>query len=58
MLGILFFILWGLSVIIWIIYTIKTIKEMIKNGDYIGYLLKMNIALVFMLLFNLLEQIF
>lgn len=56
MLEILFFILWMLSVIIWIIYTIKTIKEVIKNGDYIDYLLKMNIALGFMLLFNLLVQ--
>lgn len=57
MLEILFFILWVLSAIIWIIYAIKTIKEVIKKGDYIGYLLKMNIALGFMLLFNLLEQI-
>ena len=57
MLWMIFFVLWVLSVIIWIIYAIKTIKEMIKNGDYIGYLLKMNVALCFMVLFNVLVQI-
>ena len=58
MLEILFFILCMLSVIIWLIYAIKTVKEMIKNDDYVGSLIKMNVALCFALVFNALLNIF
>ena len=54
---ILFIILWFISLIFWLYYTIRNIIELIRNGDYLDYCIKMNIALCFMLIFNVIIQI-
>jgi len=56
-LKIIFIILWCISLIFWLYFTIRNIIELIKNGNYLDYCLKMNIALCFMLVFNVIIQI-
>lgn len=58
MLKMIFMILWVISVIAWIIYAIKTIMALIKNTGYMEQTLKMTICCLFVLIFNLLIQIF
>ena len=53
----LFIVFWGISTLFWLYYVIRDIIEMVKNGDYMGYCIKMNIALCFMLIFNVIIQI-
>ena len=55
---ILCMILWGISLLFWLIYMIKTVIELKRDGDYMNYTLKMNISLCFMILFNILMKIF
>lgn len=54
---ILFIVLWGISTLFWLYYAIRDIIEMIKDGNYMDYCIKMNIALCFMLIFNVIIQI-
>ena len=54
---ILIFILWFISFIVWCIYAIRTVIEIKKNRDYLLYCLKMNIALIVMVIFNMLIHI-
>ena len=55
---VVFFTLWFISFIVWLIYAIRTIIEIKKNRDYLRYCIKMNIALIVMLIFNGLLNIF
>lgn len=55
---VVFFILWTNSFIAWCIYAIRNVIEVKKDGDYISYCIKMNIALIVMLIFNVLLLIF
>ena len=52
-----FFILWFISFIVWCIYAIRTIIEIKKDRDYLRYCIKMNIAFIVMVLFNMLLHI-
>ena len=52
-----FFTLWFISFIVWLIYAIRTIIEIKKDRDYLRYCIKMNIALIVMVLFNMLLHI-
>lgn len=52
------FILWFISFIVWCVYAIRTIIEIKNNGDHLRCCVKMNIALIVMLLFNMLLHIF
>lgn len=54
---IVMFILWFISFIVWCIYAIRIVIEIKKSGDYLRYCLKMNIALIVMLIFNMLVHI-
>ncbi len=54
---VVFFTLWFLSFIVWCIYAIRTVIEIKKDRDYLRYCLKMNIALIVMLIFNMLVHI-
>ena len=54
---VVFFILWLISFIVWLIYAIRTIIEIKKDRDYLRYCIKMNIALIVMVLFNMLLHI-
>lgn len=54
---IVFFALWFISFIVWLIYAIRTIIEIKKDRDYLRYCIKMNIALIVMVLFNMLLHI-
>ena len=53
-----FFTLWFISFIVWCIYAIRNLIEVKKDGDYLEYCTKMDIALIFMLIFNVLLLIF
>ena len=55
---ILFMVLWGISLLFWLIYAIRTVIEIKRDGDYINYTIKMNISLCFMWIFNGLMIIF
>ena len=57
MLKIIFTILWLISLLIWNIYAIRTIIEIKKDRDYLRYCIKMIIALIVMVLFNMLLHI-
>ena len=52
-----FLILWGISAIIWLVFAIKTVIELKKDGEYMTYCIRMNIALIFMWLFLILSKI-
>ena len=54
---VVFFTLWFISFIVWLIYAIKTVIELKKNDDYLRYCIKINIALIVMVLFNMLLHI-
>ena len=54
---VVFFTLWFISFIVWCIYAIRTVIEIKKSGDYLRYCIKMNIALIVMVLFNMLLHI-
>lgn len=54
---VVFFTLWFISSIVWLIYAIRTIIEIKKDRDYLRYCIKMNIALIVMVLFNMLLHI-
>lgn len=52
-----FLILWGISVIICLGFAIKTVIEIKKDGEYMKYCIRMNIASIFMWLFLILSKI-
>ena len=52
-----FFILWGISVIIWLGFAKKVVIELKKDGEYMKYCIRMNIALIFIWLFLILSEI-
>ena len=52
-----FLILWGISVIIWLGFAIKTVIELKKNGEHMKYCIRMNITLIFIWLFLILSKI-
>ena len=52
-----FLILCGISAIIWLVFAIKTAIELKKDGEYMKYCIRMNIALIFMWLFLILSKI-
>lgn len=54
---VVFFTLWFISFVVWLIYAIRTIIEIKKDRDYLRYCIKMNIALIVMVLFNILLHI-
>lgn len=54
---VVFFTLWFISFIVWCIYAIRTVIEIKKDEDYLRYCIKMNIALIVMLIFNMLLHI-
>ena len=49
-----FIILWGISVLIWLIFTILTIVNLITDGDYMLFCILMLISVAFMYLFKIL----
>ena len=52
-----FLILWVISAIIWLVFAVKTVIELKKDGEYMKYCIRMNIALIFMWLFLILSKI-
>lgn len=55
---IVFFILWLISVLVWLIYFIKTCIALKQNTDYMEQSLKTLICSCFVMLFNALMKIF
>lgn len=51
--GIIFTILWIMSIFVWLSFLIKTIIDLKNDRDYWNHLIGLNISLVFMLIFNL-----
>lgn len=49
---IVFIALWFISTLFWLYYVIRDIIELKKDGDYLDYCLKLNIALCFMIVFS------
>lgn len=47
-----FIILWGISVLIWLIFTILTIVNLITDGDSMLFCILMLISSAFMNIFN------
>jgi hypothetical protein len=49
-----FIILWGISVLVWLVFAISTIVNIITDGDYVRYCILMLISVAFMYLFKIL----
>lgn len=49
-----FIILWGISVLVWLVFAISTIVNIITDGDYVHYCTLMLISLAFMWIFKIL----
>lgn len=54
---IMFFVLWCISVIVWLVFMIRTVKKQKRKEDFLDENIKMLIATIFVLIFNLFIQI-
>lgn len=54
---IVFFILWCISVIVWLVYAIRLTIALKRNEDYLEENIKMLMATIFVLIFNLFIQL-